>query len=210
MALIIFDFDGVLADTLADMLQFAQEVCDELGVNHTVTKADLSDLEVMSFVTYGRACQVPEEMLDDFVRGCLERFAAKTSPPPIFDGLSEVVRRLALRHRIAVITSNSSPVVNAFLRRHGLEGCVRAVYGVDEPGTKAQKILRARQALAAGGEAVYMVGDALSDVRAAKEAGVISVAVTWGHQSASLLRQGEPDYMIASPAELPGVVEGGV
>ena len=47
MALIIFDFDGVLADTLGDLIQFGQEVCDELGVKHVVKKEDLSNLEIM-------------------------------------------------------------------------------------------------------------------------------------------------------------------
>ena len=55
MQLILFDFDGVLADTFSDMIQFAQETCDELGVNHTVKSADLSNLEVMSFATFGKA-----------------------------------------------------------------------------------------------------------------------------------------------------------
>ena len=61
MSLLLFDFDGVLADTLGDMLRFAQEVCDELGVSHTVVQTDLSELEVMSFATFGRACGMPEE-----------------------------------------------------------------------------------------------------------------------------------------------------
>ena len=68
MALIIFDYDGVLADTLADLLRFGQQACDQLGVKHTVTQADLSNLEVMSFATYGRACEVPEHLVDEFVK----------------------------------------------------------------------------------------------------------------------------------------------
>ena len=68
MALIIFDYDGVLADTLDDLLQFGQEACDRLGVNHLVTKEDLSNLEVMSFTTYGRACEVPENLVNEFAR----------------------------------------------------------------------------------------------------------------------------------------------
>ena len=51
MALILFDYDGVLADTLGDMILFAQQVCDELGVNHVVTPQDLNSLEIMSFAT---------------------------------------------------------------------------------------------------------------------------------------------------------------
>ena len=56
MSLVLFDFNGLLADTLVDMLSFAQEVCDELGVKHTVVQTDLSVLEVMSFAMIGRVC----------------------------------------------------------------------------------------------------------------------------------------------------------
>ena len=45
MALILFDFDGVLADTLDDMLHFAQAVCVELGSDRIPTPADLDALE---------------------------------------------------------------------------------------------------------------------------------------------------------------------
>ncbi|MGE5377761.1 MAG: HAD hydrolase-like protein [Bacteroidota bacterium] len=56
MALILFDYDGVLADTLDDLVQSGQKACSQLGVKHGVTKDDLNNLEVMSFSSYGRAC----------------------------------------------------------------------------------------------------------------------------------------------------------
>ena len=118
---ILFDFDGVLADTLADMLLFAQEVCNELGVKHTVVQADLSGLEVMSFAAFGRACGVPEDLVDDFVRRCMGKFAEKAEPPAIFNGLGEVVRKLAESHVLAVVTGNTEGNVRAFLEEHGLE-----------------------------------------------------------------------------------------
>jgi len=209
MALILFDYDGVLADTLDDLLRFGQGACDQLGVMHKVTKDDLSRLEVMSFATYGRACEVPEGLVDEFVQICLKRFAGKKSPPAIFKGLSEAVRSLAAQHTIAVVTTNSTQNVNAFLLEHGLEQCVRAVYGVDMPGTKSQKIATARNRLAGNGEQepVFMVGDSLSDVLAAKEANVTSVAVTWGHQGLEQLLRGNPDHVVRSPQELIKVIE---
>ncbi|MBI3163591.1 MAG: HAD family hydrolase [Chloroflexi bacterium] len=209
MALIIFDYDGVLADTLDDLLQFGQEACDELVVRHVVTTEDLCDLEVMSFATYGRACEVPEERIEEFVQFCLKRSAEKESPPAIFDGLDDIVRRLAERHRIAVVTSNSSPNVNAFLAKHGLESCVDAVYGLDFPGSKAQKIAIAREQLTGRTirESVFVVGDSLSDIRAAKEASAISIAVTWGHQRLEHLLRGNPDHVIHSPHELIEIIE---
>ena len=209
MALIIFDYDGVLADTLDDLLQFGQEACNQLGIKHKVTKDDLSNLEVMSFATYGRACEVPEQLVDEFVQICLKRFAAKKSPPAIFEGLSEAVRRLAVQNTIAVVTTNTAQNVNAFLLEYGLDQCVQAVYGVDMPGTKSQKIAIARNRLEGNGKegSVFMIGDSLSDVLAAKEASVTSVAVTWGHQSLEYLLRGNPDHVVRSPQELIEVIE---
>lgn len=209
MALVIFDYDGVLADTLDDLLQSGQEACNKLGVKHLVTKDDLNNLEVMSFSSFGQACEVPEHLVDEFVKICLNFFTEKKSPPSIFPGLDNVVRHLAVNHMIAVVTTNSSQNVSAFLVRHSLDGLIHAVYGVDSPGSKAQKILMARNRLLENRkqESVFMVGDSLSDVLAAKEASITSVAVTWGHQSLQNLLRGNPDYVVSSPHNLIEVIE---
>ncbi|MFN8399331.1 MAG: HAD family hydrolase [Anaerolineales bacterium] len=205
MALIIFDYDGVLADTLDDLIRFGQQACDQLGVKHVVTQADLSNLEVMSFATYGRACEVPEHLVDEFVKISLNLFAEKKSPPAIFDGMSEVIQHFSSQHKLAIVTTNSSQNVNLFLAQHGLSDRFHAVYGVDTPGSKAQKIGLARERF--GEETIFMIGDALSDVRAAKEAGVTSIAITWGHQSLETLLRGEPDHVVKDPRKLIEVIE---
>ena len=209
MSLIIFDYDGVLADTLDDLLLFGQRACDQLGVKHSVTKDDLGNLDVMSFASYGRACEVPEPLVDEFVKICLNFFAEKKSPPAIFAGLSDVLGHLSAVHKIAIVTTNSAQNVNAFLVQHGLDGLVHAVYGVDSPGSKAQKISMARSRLLENGKhgSVFMVGDSLSDIRAAKEASVTSIAVTWGHQSVETLLRGHPDFVVHSPHELIEIIE---
>ncbi len=110
---------------------------------------------------------------------------------------------------IAIVTTNSSQNVNAFLARHDLDRFIHAVYGVDLPGSKAQKISIARDRLTAGTkkEPVFMVGDSLSDMYAAKEASVTSIAVTWGHQSLDYLLRGNPDYVVTDPQHLIEVIE---
>lgn len=209
MALILFDYDGVLANTLDDLIRFGQEACNQLGIKHLVTKDDLSNLEVMSFSSYGRACEVPEQLIDQFVKICLTLFAEKESPPAIFAGLSDIVRYLSTHHKIAIVTTNSSQNVNRFLARNSLSHFIHAVYGVDSPGSKAQKISMARNELLENRkeELVFLVGDSLSDILAAKEASVKSIAVTWGHQSLEKLLLGDPDFIVHAPRELIEVVE---
>jgi phosphoglycolate phosphatase-like HAD superfamily hydrolase len=209
MALILFDYDGVLADTFDDLLQCGQAACSTLGVNHVVKKEDLTNLEVMSFPTYARACEVPEHLVDEFVQICLNHLSEKKNPPAIFKGLIHVVRRLAVHHTLAIVTTNSSQNVNAFLARYGLLGCISAVYGEELPGSKAQKIAMARDRFAAGPnqEPVFMVGDSLSDMRAAKATSTTSIAVTWGHQSLEHLLRGAPDYVVNFPHDLIEMIE---
>ena len=47
-----------------------------------------------------------------------------------------------------------------------------------------------------------MVGDAISDIHAARQASIKSIAVGWGHQSPSRLMEANPDYLVKSPQEL--------
>jgi phosphoglycolate phosphatase-like HAD superfamily hydrolase len=49
---------------------------------------------------------------------------------------------------------------------------------------------------------VYVVGDSASDIRAAKESSVKSIAVSWGHQGINKLASARPDHLVHSPQEL--------
>jgi phosphoglycolate phosphatase-like HAD superfamily hydrolase len=77
-----------------------------------------------------------------------------------------------------------------------------AVYGVDMPGSKVDKILRAMGQFGAEAGAVFMVGDSCSDMRAARQAGVNAIAVSWGHQSMGMLIRALPDLVVQFPEEL--------
>ena len=86
MALVILDYDGMLADTLDGLISSGQEACNRLGVRHLVTQEDISNLEVMSFPTYGLACEVPEHIICEFGDICLNFLAENESAPAIFTG----------------------------------------------------------------------------------------------------------------------------
>ena len=95
MAIILFDFDGVLADTLDDLLNFAREVCAQLGLPRNPTPADLEVLDTMSFVDYGQQLKLPPQYIDAFVSQCLQRFNQRSRPPEIFEGMRQVITEAA-------------------------------------------------------------------------------------------------------------------
>jgi len=199
---IIFDFDGVLADTLEDMLRFAAQACEQLGIPCQPSPVDLEVLERMTFSDFGRQLGVPENKLGEFVRLCLELFSNRAQPPDITPGLGEVVRQLAQTYPLAIVTGNTEATVRAFLERHDLADCFKVLVDVHQPGERADKITRAAAALGVDPSETLVVGDAVSDVRAAAQAGARSAAVGWGHQSHSRLSQAGPDYLVSSPTGL--------
>lgn len=207
MSLILFDFDGVLADTIEDMIRFAQESCEELGIAHKVIVSDLSTLETMSFREYGRNCEIPDSLLEKFVQLCLKKFASKKSPPAIFDGMPQVMMELAKKNSLAIVTGNTSQNVRSFLLEHNLDSYIRAIHGVDEPGSKTEKILMAKEQLSAADEPVFMIGDSVSDIKSAKSAGAKSIAVGWGHQDVTMLVDAKPDYFAKTPLEIIEIIE---
>ncbi len=202
MAIILFDFDGVLADTLEDMLAFAREACIQLGLPRNPTPADLDALETMSFVEYGRQLGLPPQYIDEFVSLCLQMFNHRLQPPRMFDGMGQVVVEAAKSSILAIITGNTTPTVEGFLLENGLQEHVRLVIGVEQKGTRPEKIRRALKELAQHGDTAYMVGDAVSDIHAARQASIKSIAVGWGHQSVSRLSDAKPDFLVNSPQEL--------
>lgn len=207
MAIILFDFDGVLADTLEDALNFGREAAAQVGFERNPTPADLDALDTMAVPDYGRQLQIPAQHIDEFVDHYLQMFTQKTSPPESFSGMAHVVAQAAKHHTVAIITGNTTPTVKAFLKKLGLQDHVKLVIGVEHKVPRAEKIRMALRELGYTHEPIYMIGDSLSDIRAARETSVKSVAVGWGHQSLERLKSANPDYLVNSPQELLELIE---
>jgi len=199
---IVFDFDGVLADTMKDMLQFSKIVCEAMGYPCEPSPNDLNALERMSFSELGKQLGIPANNVAEFVDLTFQLFAVQPLPPRIFPGMKDVVLRLASDYKIAILTGNTSAVVNRFLDHHGLSSSIDKVFGEDIPGDRAVKLAQLVSILGGPGGKSYMVGDAVSDIRVARAASVTSIAVTWGHQSEQKLLADKPCFLVHTPQEL--------
>jgi phosphoglycolate phosphatase len=207
---IIFDFDGVLADSLQMMLSYSAQVCLELGYPCQPSPADLEALDPMSFDSLGRQLNLPEALIPAYKARVFERFTSGEELPPIFDGMTEVVSALAVSYPLGLVTGNTSGVVRSFLERYNLFDRFGLILCVDDPGTRVKKIRRIIKELGDQNAEVYLVGDAVSDIHAAREVGVKSIAVTWGHQSREKLVTARPDFLVDSPGGLLSILEGGL
>lgn len=197
--IVILDFDGVIADTLQDMLKFSDQVAAEFGIQHQTTLHDLEVLQPMSFANLGRQIGIPESQVNLYVERMVACFQNSPIPCPIIPGMAEAIRDMAGDSRLAIVSGNDTLVIQHFLQYYNLEPYIECIYGVDLPGSKKEKILTILQRFDSPSLPAFMVGDAASDVEAAHQAGILGVAVGWGHQSQEKLLAARPEIFVASP-----------
>ncbi len=199
---VIFDYDGVIVDSLELALKAATEAASAVGVERVVSANDLETLDNVTFDDLGRHIGIPEARIDDFMASLLPFLARHGDLVEVFAGMPELLRGLAEQHQVAIISASERATIRAVLEREGLEDAITVILGSDIPGAKAEKIAGAAKQLDMDQERVWMVGDSISDIRQGKLAGVHTMAVTWGWQSRARLVAEQPDAIFDEPGAI--------
>ncbi|HEY0597289.1 phosphoglycolate phosphatase [Sphingopyxis sp.] len=186
-AIVGFDLDGTLLDTLGDLAA---------AVNHAlalVDRAPLGEDAVRPMIGRGAKHMLEEGLLASggVPDGSIERLypellrfyeahiAVRSRP---FPGVIAALDRLdALGVRTAVVTNKAEHLARLLLAEFGLADRMAAIIGGDTLATRkpSPEPVHAMMERCGGGRAAF-VGDSIYDVTAAKDAGVPSVAVSFG------------------------------
>lgn len=204
---VIFDFDGVLTDTMPEMLRFSDQVCAELGYQRKTTPEDITGLPRMGFDQLGRQLGIAEQHIPLYVQKVLQCFEEAPITYSLFDGMEEVIRDLAADSVLSIVSGNLQQVIRRFLAKYQLDQYFWRIFGIDQPGNKREKIQTIRQELSPD-LPTFMIGDAVSDILAAREAGAKSIAVCWGHQERQKLLAAQPDYLVEQPQDILKIFRG--
>lgn len=199
---VLFDLDGVLVDSFEVMRQaFTLAYRDVVGAGEPPFREYNRHLG-RYFPDIMRIMGLPAEMEAPFVRES-SRLAGQVT---LFPGIAELLRSLRQRGlRLAVATGKSGWRARSLLRRLGVLGLFDYVIGSDEvPSAKPAPdiVIRALDLLRVSPNELIMVGDALSDLAAARAAGVAAAAALWGETDEVKLLAAEPDLVLRDPAEL--------
>lgn len=202
--LLLFDFDGVIADSLEVFHESLAAVCRQHGFPQLEDKETFLDLFDVNMVEGLRQLGIPPEAIPAILGELGTMLAALPDRYPPFPGIADAFRKLTAVVPVHVITSNLTAVVEIYLERYGIAG-VRDVLGSDKESSKQVKIRR----LAAQWPALQpvYVGDTLGDMEEAHAAGALAVAAGWGWHDVARLRRGSPHRFLETPAALPLLVE---
>ncbi|MGZ8841009.1 MAG: HAD family hydrolase [Candidatus Aminicenantales bacterium] len=198
--LFLFDFDGVLVDSLS-LYEKSVNIClERIGKPLIASREEFLDLfEDNFFIAIAkRGVNVGEFMA-----------ASKAVTPTLNYGLVRpvtelipVLAELKKRHGLIIISSNSSFAIRLMLAKFGFDPYFDDVLGADFNFSKIEKILYAMGYYGTNGGHTFYVCDTAGDIREAREAGVKAVAVTWGWHPKERLAAVGPDYLLDSPEML--------
>lgn len=182
--LVIFDFDGTLANTVPTIVSTARTVL----ARHGLTDEAMGDLT--------RLVGPPFPQAYSLVYGFSEEEAAQITAEyraiyrgigpeawPLFGGVAALLRRLRSAGRLtAVASSKQMAMVERALADNGITELFDVALGKssDAEGDKVSLIRRAMDDLGVVPAEAVMVGDRHHDVEAAAACGVPCVGVTYG------------------------------
>lgn len=202
--LYLFDVDGTLVDSAADICGAVREALAEAGVD------GLDDAYLRSFIGHhlfelfrevlpGSTREQQEQLLARYRQIYLGRRHASTR---VYPGVREMLA--ALPGWKSTATTKSSETTRQVLELFGLAQFFDHVQGTDGFPSKPAPdvILKSLEKFGVPPQECLLVGDSAPDMEAGRRAGVRTCAVRWGYGNHAEMAASNPDFWIDSPAEL--------
>jgi HAD superfamily hydrolase (TIGR01549 family) len=198
---IIFDFDGTLADTIDILLSITNRLSAEFGFKSATKEelAQLSNLNSWQILQYSGISIFKFPLL---IRRLKAELHSEVPQIQLFPGIKEVLVELKKRgFQLGIITSNSRENVLGALEKNGLQDTFTFIYSGSTFG-KHKVINKWLRIENINTEKVVYVGDEIRDIDAAKKTGIKVIAVGWGFNSPQALAAQNPNFLIERPQEL--------
>ncbi len=203
----LFDFDGTIADTLREGLRIYNEIAPEKKYT-PVTPEQIDELRALETRELLKHLGVSRREIPSLVGTALRRLKERVGQLPLIAGMEEVLPQLRERvNHLGLLSSNAPVNVRSFLEAHKIMHLFTSIECTGKLGGKAKRLRVFAHLYGFDREDILYVGDEIRDLRAARKAGIVSVAVAWGFNSEASLARENPDYLIRSPQELLGIVE---
>ncbi|MBD2395921.1 HAD-IA family hydrolase [Cyanobacterium aponinum FACHB-4101] len=207
LKVLIFDFDGTIADSLITLVKIANELADEFGYD-PVTESDIVRLSNLSSKDVIIQSPIPAYKIPFLLRRVKRQLNEHIAYLQPFEGMEEALSNLKKKGcYLGIITSNLGANVSLFLRKNSLDNYFDFVYSANTLFGKNKVINKAIDKHHLLKDEVVYIGDETRDIEAAKKSNIKVAAVTWGFNSASVLKEYNPDFILDQPQELLDIIE---
>ena len=201
--LVIFDFDGTLADTKENIILTFQMTMKELGVEiksrqECAATIGLTLEDAFKVLYPGMAAEKYILLRDTYRRIFKEN--RKILVPGLFPEVMETLEELRRRgYLMSIASSRLSPSLHSFLEDMKIAHLFEYAVGgdnVEHPKPAPDAVLQILRHYNLSAEEAFVVGDMPFDINMATNAGVKSCGVTWGNADAAQLKESGANYVI--------------
>ncbi len=184
---VLFDLDGTLVDSLADLTDAVNHIRDAfsrptLTVDAVRLKIGKGSLHLVRQVLPDVSGTDIERALDMFLAFNRQHIADKSI---LYPGIRDILHELAARNiKMAVMTNKNEDLCRILLQTLGIQDLFQSVCGGDtypERKPSPLPLLKIMETLGTAPRESVMVGDSINDILAAKRANIASIACTWGY-----------------------------
>lgn len=200
---VIFDFDGTLADTAPLM----RKIYAGLVQSHDLKAMSDEDYAMLRKGTLTEArrwsgarwWQVPL-----MYRSVKKLMITEAENVKLFHGVPDMIRDLHEQGtEMYILSRNTSETIARTLERYKLQKYLHILPRRRWTlGDKARVISSLVRQQSLSPQSVWMIGDEVRDIQAANKARVSSIAVSWGLQDESILARYQPTHSVTSIEEL--------
>ncbi len=207
--LVIFDFDGTLADTKENIILTFQMTMKELGVEiksrqECAATIGLTLEDAFKVLYPGMAAEKYALLRDTYRRIFKEN--RKILVPGLFPEVMETLEELRRRgYLMSIASSRQSPSLHSFLEDMKIAHLFEYAVGgdnVEHPKPAPDAVLQILRHYNLSAEEAFVVGDMPFDINMATNAGVKSCGVTWGNADAAQLKESGANYIIDKMSQL--------
>ncbi len=193
--LIIFDFDGVLADSFSALYDLNREAMARIGI--PFTEQDYRDLFMGNVHSGFRYFIKDDSRYFDFLEFKKENFENYYSKATLYPGAEKFIKFLHSKFILAISSSSNEKYIKNLLRKKGLLEKFNWIFGNGKT-SKRDSIGRIIKLSGLGAEFGFMISDTVGDILVAKDMGLKTIGVVWGFHSKEILKKSSPDFLAES------------
>lgn len=192
--LVIFDFDGVLVNTLEFSFNLHKEKNPDFNWAKFQDFSNGNFIDSVKNAVDEKSHVVPSDFKD--------KYQENIDKINIHDTLHKTVLLLSQDYLVTIVSSTDSYLINDFLVKENLRNFFSDILGTDIHKSKIVKINSILQKYNISPKDTVFITDSLGDILEGNNCGVNSIGVTWGIHGKENLEKGKPIAIIDDPRDL--------
>ncbi len=191
---VIFDWSGVLSNDFMNVYNAVMGLFNDVGIKKLSVKEFREQL-CLPYTKFYRKYNpnVPLEVIMESFKRNFE----KQPPPQLYPETSDVLKTLHDNGlEMIILSSHDNEFIKRDLQRHGIDNLFKGIEGgiID----KVESIRNIMEKHGFDPHETALVGDMEHDIKAGKEAQLITVASLYGYKDEKHLERAQPDFFIRS------------